>query len=291
MFARYRNFVILAIGTLLIFVGAYAGYWWFYRLAPARRTLDPAWVLSHSQQEFWQEVQKGIHRGFWTHDDGFHVGRCGDKSWAEWIMTHTEPDTDMHCFGPHSHSATAMRYLTNQDAGESAKEWLIWWDTNKDKSQIEWISDGFKEHGVTVGLQPTPEQTEQLLALLSASDTDEENVVPTFVRYNAFRWLRDSGFQPAAHVVSQNGLSAQQAAGILEYERFLERWPIGCNVGILRPDTDSSDQLNYEIPLLTTRFQIGAHLAIWLPIILGICLVAWSLRKRLRNRKTTEHAG
>jgi hypothetical protein len=290
MFARYSKRLALAIGALLVAIGIYAGYWWFYRLAAARRTLDPDWVVSHSQQEFWQEVQKGILRGAWMHDDGYHVGIYGDKSWAEWIMTRTGPDTDMGCFGTYTHSATAMRYLTNHDAGEEAKDWLTWWEKNKNKSQTEWVRDGFKQYGVAVDLEPTTEQTKQLLELLSKLETDEENAIPAYVRYNAFRWLRDSGFQPVACVVSQEDLSAQQAAGMLQYERFLARWPIACNVGVLRLDTDESDRPDYEIPLLTTRFRIGAHLAIWLPTILGICLVAWSLRKRPRNRATTEDA-
>jgi hypothetical protein len=291
MFARFGKRLALVIGALLVSIGIYAGYWWFYRLAPPRRTLDQDWVASHSQQEFWQEVEKGIFRGAWMHDDGYHVGIYGDKSWAEWIMNRTRPDTDMSCFGTYTHSATAMRYLTNQDAGEDGKDWLAWWEDNKNKSQTEWIREGFKQHGVAVDTRPSTEQTELLLGLLGRSETDEEDAIPAYVRYNAFRWLRDSGFQPVAHVISQEDLSAQRAAGMLEYERFLEHWPSACNVGILRLEVDQHDQLNYEIPLLTTRFQIGAHLAIWLPIIVGICLVAWSLRKRPRNRAATEHAG
>ncbi len=292
MFARYGKRLTLAIGALLIFVGIYAGYWWFYRLAPARRTLDTDWVASHSPQEFWHEVQKGILRGAWMHDDGYHVGIHGDKSWAEWIMSRTGPDTDMSCFGTHTHSATAMRYLTNQDAGEDAKDWLVWWENNKGKSQTEWIREGFKQHGVAVDFQPATEQTQQLLALLCKSDAKEDDTIPAYLRYNAFRWLRDSGFQPVARVISQEDLSAQRVAGMLEYESFLERWPIASDVGILHLDTDGNDQLDYEIPnLLTTRFQIGANLAIWLPTILGLCLVTWSLRRRLAGRKTTETAG
>ena len=110
--------------------------------------------------------------------------------------------------------------------------------TNKSKSQTEWIREGFKQHGVAVDFRPTTEQTDQLLELLSRSETDEDNAVPAYVRYNAFRWLRDSGFQPVASVISQKDLSAQRAAGMLEYEQFLKRWPIDCNVGILRLDTD-----------------------------------------------------
>ncbi len=50
-------------GLLLVLAGLHYAYWWFYELGPARHTLDPEWVAGHSQQEFWREVQSGIHRG------------------------------------------------------------------------------------------------------------------------------------------------------------------------------------------------------------------------------------
>ena len=83
--------VFLVAGFLLLLYGLYESYWWFYKWAPARHTLDPQWFLSHSQQEHWQEVQKGIHRGTWLHDNASTVGWYGDKSWAEWIMKHVNP--------------------------------------------------------------------------------------------------------------------------------------------------------------------------------------------------------
>ena len=87
------------LGVLLLLAGSFFAYWWFYKLGPARHTLDPQWVSSHSQQEYWREVQKGIRRGEWLHDDGVNVGMYGDKSWAERIMSHVSPGTSMDCFG------------------------------------------------------------------------------------------------------------------------------------------------------------------------------------------------
>ena len=83
--------ILRTLSLLLLGLGMFCGYWWFYKLAPARRTLDPEWHASHSQREYWREVQKGIHRGMWLHDDGFAVGMYGDKAWAEWIMAHVKP--------------------------------------------------------------------------------------------------------------------------------------------------------------------------------------------------------
>jgi len=132
------------IAVLLLLGGAFCGYWWFYKLAPSRRTLSPEWYSSHSQQEYWREVQKGIHRGMWFHDDGFTVGMYGDKSWADWIMKHVTPGQSMGCIaGGPCHSASAMQKITNQDVGENADDWLVWWEKNRSKSQEEWIADGF----------------------------------------------------------------------------------------------------------------------------------------------------
>jgi hypothetical protein len=63
--------LLRVLAVLLIGTGGFCGYWWFYKFAPSCRTLDPKWCAAHSQREYWREVQKGIHRGRWSHDDGF----------------------------------------------------------------------------------------------------------------------------------------------------------------------------------------------------------------------------
>src|SRR5688572_32066069 len=95
---KHRMAICRGVAMLLLVAGLFAGYWWLYKLAPARRTLSPQWRAAHSEWEYWREVQKGIHRGVWNHDDGFAVGRYGDKAWAQWIMTHVAPGEDMSCF-------------------------------------------------------------------------------------------------------------------------------------------------------------------------------------------------
>lgn len=59
----YRRMLCRWGGALLLLLGLYFGYWWFYKLGPVCHTLDPQWVAQHSQQEYWREVQKRIHRG------------------------------------------------------------------------------------------------------------------------------------------------------------------------------------------------------------------------------------
>ena len=148
---RYGYLVACIVGILLVLFGAWAAYWWFYKLAPMRHTANPRWRATHSRQAFWEEVQRSIHcAGRWFHDDGFTVGLYGDKSWAKRIMDQLKPDSKLGCAS--GHKEVALSYITNQDFGEDAKGWITWWKANKEKSQLEWIQDGFARYGITVGI-------------------------------------------------------------------------------------------------------------------------------------------
>jgi hypothetical protein len=295
--------VMRIAGVLLVMVSLFVSYWWFYKLAPWRCTLDPYWRTAHSEQEYWREVQKGIHRGMWQHDDGFAVGRYGDKSWARWIMNHVEPGMDMGCMGTGPcHSDYAMQHITNQDVGENSDEWLRWWETNGAKSQEEWILDGFAQYGVVIDIPPTAEQTkarfvqhdvvadlqlpaeqiEALLALIGDSETDETKAIPVHVKYNAFRWLRDSGFDPVAFVVSNRTISEQAVEGVLKYSKHQRRWPKANEVGIL---PFGKVVWEYSSPrLMEPDFQAAAYTLSFLPLGIGTGLIVWSFRKK---RKAT----
>jgi hypothetical protein len=246
--------------------------------------LDPQWCSSHSHQEYWREVQKEIYRGMWSHDDGFAVGMFGDKSWAEWIVNHVEPGAFMGCLGGQPcHSATAMRFITNQDAGETADAWLAWWEKNKSKSQQQWIADGFAQRGVKIDVPPTPEQTPTILALLGNSETNESAAVPQQVRYNAFRCLRDSGFDPVGFALSHRTISGDIERGLLEYGKQFRRYPEAIGVGILPfRKNDEGGESNRLPELLTLGFQVKANTLVFGPLALGTALMVWSFRKGKR---------
>ena len=93
------------------------------------------------------------------------------------------------------HSALSMQYITNQDVGQDADPWLDWWAKNKSKSQLEWIADGFAQCGIKVSVPPTVEQVPTLLAILGNAGTTRADS-PKPLSYNAFRCLRDTGFEP-----------------------------------------------------------------------------------------------
>ena len=217
----------------------------------------------------------------WSHDDGFAVGSYGDKSWAEWIMAHVTPGTSMGCGDQPCHAATAMRDITNQDAGEDADAWLIWWKENQSKSQQEWIADGFRHRGIDVDVPPKAEQTPVLLALLGSPETNELTTIPKEMKYNAFRCLRDSGFEPVAFALSHRMVSAEIERGLLEYAKWEHDWPSASGVGIL-PFGDRADaSKDGPIPqILEPGFQVTANALVFGPPILGAALLIWSLRKK-----------
>jgi len=233
----------------------------------------------------------------WFHDDGFTVGTYGDESWAEWIMNHVRPGTDMGCFGRNlCHSATAMLLITNQDVGEDADAWLDWWEKNKSKSQEEWISDGFAQRGFKIHVPPTPEQVPILLTLLGSSETvtrDEMRfsaatnpsmAIPEHTKYNAFRCLRDSGFDPVGFALSHRTISAEVERGLLVYAKYDRCWPEAIGVGILPFGKKDDGGEGYSLPvMLTPEFQITAYALIFAPLALGTALTAWSFRRRKRN--------
>ena len=276
---RHWRGVVRVISAILLCAGLYCGYWWCYKCAPWRRTLSPEWYTSHSQREFWQEVQEGIRRGMWSHDDGFTVGQYGDKSWAEWIMDRVTPGTSMSCLGAVlTHSASAMRCITNHDVGDDADAWLAWWNENRLKSQEEWIADGFRQRGFDISVPPLPEQTPVLLAVLGKSEVKGAKAIPEEMKYNAFRCLRDSGFEPVAFAIANRTLSAETERGLLEYVKKERRWPAACGVGVLpfgQRDTDG--QRSYPA-LLTPRFQITANALVFGPLLLGAALLLCSFR-------------
>ncbi|MDD8042202.1 MAG: hypothetical protein PHC78_00395 [Verrucomicrobiota bacterium] len=276
----------------LVFIGAgvFCGYWWYYKLAPFRRTLDPEWYSSHSQREYWSQFQESIHRMGWFHDAGFTVGACGDESWMKWIIDHIEPGTRLDgCMGDGlAHADGALRSISNHDVGEDANAWLAWWEKNKFKSQAEWIAEGFRQRGFEVDVPPTEEQIPVLIAVLGNSDTNELTAIPSEMKHNAFRCLRDSGFDPLVYALSNRTVSTEVERGLMEYARRERLWPAASGVGILPfGKKDEDPWAGMALPaLLETRFQITANtLSIGLPL-LGVALLILSVRRKKENVET-----
>lgn len=268
---------------MLIGLGAYCGYGWYYKLAPVRRTVDPEWVALHSPQGYWREVQKGIHRGMWTHDDGFTVGIYGDKPWAEWIMDWVKPGESMgHLAAGPTHAATAMRIITNQDLGQEADDWIAWWRKNRAKSQEQWIEDGFRKRGIEVDVPPTSGQIPVLLTLLGMPETNAESALPYELKYNAFRCLRDTGFEPVSYAIETDHPFGEIKRGLMEYAE-MERPQTAQNaIGVLAfgKKSDSGSWDGGPLPRITTKkYKITANTVIIGLPLLGLILLLLSFKK------------
>jgi len=101
------------------------------------------------------------------------------------------------------------------------------------------------------------------------------------LKYNAFRVLRDSGFEPVAFCLSNRVASAVVERGLLEYEKYQHRWPLAIGVGILPVGRKHEDWLDHGLPLIMKLgFRLTALALIWLPIVVGVSLIRCSFRYR-----------
>jgi hypothetical protein len=255
--------------------------------APMRHWTDPTWRDIHTERELWEDVQKSIHRGSWVHDEAFDVGMYGGKEWAEWIMGRVQPGTAMGCIGGGPcHSETSMQLISNQDVGGGADRWLGWWSTNKEKSQVEWIREGFAVCGVKVDVPPNPKQTEALLTILGQAPLLKPGGIPDHLRYNGFRWLRDTGFNAMAFAQDRPH-SPLVNTGLLQYACFEERWPRASKVGML---SFSPPEGPIDFPLFPhPRWALSwywphAYAMIFIPGGIGVILMTLTLRKKKNDR-------
>jgi hypothetical protein len=255
-------------------------YFWFSKIGPWRHVCDPNWLRQHSEEAYWNEVKISISRLGWQHDEFAPAGSYGDAQFMAWMMARINPGDDISsCVA--GHKDNAFREITNQDAGENAIAWLNWWKVNKSKSQVEWLRDGFAQHDITVTIPPSNEDTVPLLRLLG--DSSEPETVPPFVKHNAFRWLRDSDFNPVEFALSDDAGSLDDTAraGLLEYLRRERYWPKKDRVGILAFGEMEDPYSGFLIPaMLEPKFQATVYALIVGPLCIGIGLVAWTFRRR-----------
>lgn len=270
--------IVRGLGLLMLMASAIIGYYWFYVLAPLRHQLDPDWLRRHSLEAQWNEAQTRIRRGSWGHDDGFLAANCGDAEFMAWVMVRTQPGDDISSCRA-GHRDTAFRGITNQDVGEEAAAWLDWWKKNRSKSQLEWHRDGFALCGVTVSIPPSPQDTVPLLQLLG--DSHATNPVPDHIQHNAFRWLRDSGFNPVEFALRADGdLEDIAKSGLVKYLKYERTWPARDGVGIVpftAPENPYTDMK--RAPIATPEFQTKVHTAIVGLFYLGAVLLAWVHRR------------
>lgn len=182
------------LGAFLLIVSGLLAFVWFYWLTPVKHLVSTPWIKTHSKEAWWIEDQKSVGRVGVMHDVGIEVGEWGDEHWAAWIIRHIKPGQDISSCEA-GHLGQALANITNHQLNPEADIWIAWWQTNQNKSQIEWIKEGFAEQGVML---ENPLTTNNIIDLLKLANQPTNSPVYTnhfaqSIRMNAFRWLRDSG--------------------------------------------------------------------------------------------------
>lgn len=292
---RTLGWMMLLTGTL----GA-GGYWFLVR--PWLQGGAPEYAPHLSAQGFWESKQVHLKWGPWWHEDGNTVGAFGHKEWAErliqWMADGKEMDS---CSSGHWEEALPM--ITNQELAfdDSGKAWQDWWRTYGQLSQEEWIQDGFKKLGFEVQLPHSKDDWPALLAILGRSPGPtpadsggmgrrQSHTFPYHVRYNAYRWLRDSGFEPVFYVLAnQYDISGEELSGAYGFgemakdmSQLFEAPPPGRLAFAPEPEWGFTGSLRLH-PGLSTAFQAG-----WTVVCAVLCLIGgWLTWKR---RKTATEA-
>ena len=285
---RWRA-IARTIAIFLLLSSAYTAFWWFYQLGPNKHTLDSDWLAQHSREAYWEEIQTSLRRIGWTHWAGWPAGWYGDADFMAWAMSQTRPEDSGLNDCSAGHRASSFCKITNQDLGTEGKGWLQWWAENKSKSQIEWIQDGFAKYDVKVSVPPSDADIIPLLQLLGNMNEQEgkngRNVqeIPDFIKYNAFRWLRDSDFNPIQFMLSDESATLDPIAkeGLLQYYQYERRFPSQEAIGQLyfNGNSHSEDDDSMMPTLLTLHFRMKIYAKIVIPLLLGIGLIVWTFRK------------
>lgn len=184
------------LGSVLLLSSVVMAVGWFWWMKPFRNLGDPEWRERHTSVAQWEETQKQIrHFGRFSHDDGWLIGQFGDSSWVERIIGMMAESEDVSSCAS-GHLDVGLRWLTNQSPGEEAGDWLRWWETNKEKSQDQWIRDGFGEMGISLADDLDLDVTRALLLVLGSTNLNLPYGLTGARGFNAFRWLRDHDFDP-----------------------------------------------------------------------------------------------
>jgi hypothetical protein len=272
----------------LVLIGMVWGLCWFFWLKPRVEWADPSWSDQFTQKAFWKETQQQIRRYGWTHDDFDVVGKYGDKMWAEWIVAKAQAGEQIADCGEVGHKDAALSYLTGQGPADKTNWnttafWLGWWESNKQKSQIEWIRDGLKAYGVHVEVPPSDKDYGPLLALLGNSSTNEAERIPNFAKYNAFRWLRDSGFNSTSFALSNVSDQTPELVrqGVIKCHQYEKTWPREDEIGLLEFGPTALEEADAGVSYNPMRrIRVAAFVMMLFPTLAGCCLLLVSTWRR-----------
>ncbi len=195
----------------------------------------------------------------------------------EWAIEHLRKDKD---FFACACSGEVLADIANQMPADG---WIDWWERNNTKTQEEWLKDGFARYAVAVHVPPAESEIEPLLSLLGNSNTNESERIPGYIRYNAYRWLRDSGFKPVGYAVSNLSESTSEVVkkGLVRYSQFELLCPKQDQVGILAFGKTCEASESPPPFMSTSKIKYSVYAVICLLPTVGGFLI-WRLLRRKR---------
>ncbi len=213
------------------------------------------------------------------------IGYYGDKRWCLWLIEKMHGGGDFRVCGC---TETALMFMANRQE----QSWKEWADAHQDEPQEKWIQDGFAQRGISVHFPPHPEDSVPLLEVLGHKSwntlwggpqgTKAPDSFPGYFQYNAFRWLRDSGFDQTLFAFSNAPALTSDLvkAGLMQYTKWNAAFPKHEGVGILAFGEAPADTDKFRPPQLMLHFW--SHAAPGLFAIVPIVAGAVLYRRRIR---------
>lgn len=259
-----------------------------------RHLADSRWLGTHTEKARWLEEQKDYERMGSSPDlefRGDRIGYYGDKRWFLWLENKATTAKNFRVCGC---TETALALISNQHPDS----WEEWMKTNQNRTQEEWVRDGFLRYGVSVQIPPDVSDVEPLLKLMGRNSwnflsggpqgTNAPNSIPDYVQYNAFRWLRDAGFKPTAFARSNATLVASQdmAMALIKYANWHGAFSLAehDNLGILAFAKKSDPDFGFARPLIATPWvSVVVYGSVIVFLSLGLWLAAFRKRQTPQN--------
>ncbi|MHC4199348.1 MAG: HEAT repeat domain-containing protein [Planctomycetota bacterium] len=257
--------VLLISGAAILLGAGYAVYRYNYMLGPVIDLTDPAWTARHSKAAIWERLQQNHRRcdsapDMMALDRGMWIAVYGDRAWALWICdNYLNTKGYRRCGCNHA----ALSVMTNQ----RFEDIKAWYAENRDKTQEQWILEGFAQVGVAVEIPPSDEQVVQLLRVIGDHEHGSQHN-RDYLQYNAMRVLRDSGVELGrARLVKIQSENPELAGAVIDFVAARVRYEGG--LGVLR--------FRDEAPVDRTRpGSWGSFWARWLPgtgVALGLLVI------------------
>jgi outer membrane protein assembly factor BamB len=174
------------------------------------------------------------------HDVILEIGLIGDATSVPFLIDALAKQGTVPREGPYGaidtrfHVLAALAEITNHDAGRNAEDWEQWYEKNKDKTQEQWIKDGFIEHGFPVS---DPPDDAFVTALIRASDPKYR---PRHLQTNALLVLRRVPSEIVVRLAKALSVSKESAARRATIAA-LERVDGAERLDVLRDLTKDSD--------------------------------------------------